>query len=209
MRYSILPALALLTGAVNAHFHLNYPEPRGPFVGANEPNFCGGYTEVTSNRTTFPLEGGFFRIQQGHPNWAAAVYISTEQNPNSFDAFNGTIGEQYARYWAKADTPGQFCVPLDLSSTNITGVRDGANVTIQIAVTGGDGNLYQCADLTLSSNFTFTKELNDTCTNTTASTSTSSGSTPSPTSGALGTAQQIGSYTSLLLALGGVALATL
>lgn len=91
MRYSILSVLALFSGAANAHFHLNYPEPRGPFVGANEPNFCGrtwalklwkplpdlypigGYTEVTSNRSTFPLSGGFFQIKQGHPNWSGRL----------------------------------------------------------------------------------------------------------------------------------------
>ncbi|KAJ3571348.1 hypothetical protein NP233_g3817 [Leucocoprinus birnbaumii] len=204
MHRSILSTLALFAGACTAHFHLNYPEPRGVFVGDKEPSFCGGYTEVTTNRSTFPLSGGFFRIQQAHPNWSAAVLISTEQDPNSFDAFNGTNGQQFARYWAKADFPGQFCIPLDLSNTNITGVRDGANVTIQIAVTGGDGNLYQCADLTLAENFTFTQALNDTCTNTTASTTSTAGST-SPTSGSGAsrvTSLQLSGYVVLLSALG-------
>ncbi|KAG6845672.1 hypothetical protein H0H87_005879 [Tephrocybe sp. NHM501043] len=61
-------ALALVTG-VNAHFRLLYPEPRGVFVADQEPNFCGGYTNALSNRTTFPLSGGFFSIKTGHPGF--------------------------------------------------------------------------------------------------------------------------------------------
>lgn len=37
--FSVL-TIATLT---KAHFHLEYPEPRGNFVSANEPTFCGEY----------------------------------------------------------------------------------------------------------------------------------------------------------------------
>jgi len=36
--------------------------------------FSGGYTEVTTNRTTFPLSGGFFSIKTGHPNWTGSFF---------------------------------------------------------------------------------------------------------------------------------------
>lgn len=36
-------ALLAFVGLVSAHFHLEYPPPRGDFVEDNEPNFCGTY----------------------------------------------------------------------------------------------------------------------------------------------------------------------
>jgi hypothetical protein len=48
-----------------------------------------------------------------------------------------------ARNFASFSGAGGFCIPLDLSNTGISGVSDGANVTIQLVYNGGDGNLYQ------------------------------------------------------------------
>lgn len=36
-----LALIASFAGVANAHFRLLYPEPRGPFVSDQEPNFCG------------------------------------------------------------------------------------------------------------------------------------------------------------------------
>lgn len=163
MKFAILPVLASLALGAQAHFRLHYPTPRGPFVADRQPLFCGGYDNVTTNRTTFPLENGFFRITQGHPDWAGSVLISVEPNPNNFDAFKANGEDRYARYWANESLIGNFCIPLDLSE--VPGVTDGANVTIQIALTGGDGELYQCADLTVSSAFTVPDDLQATCQN--------------------------------------------
>ena len=72
------------------------------------------------------------------------MLISTAPNPSSFDDFadpaNATA-QLYARYWASEAKTGNFCIPLDLSG--LDGVADGTNVTIQVALTGGDGQLYQ------------------------------------------------------------------
>lgn len=43
MLVSTIAAIALFAASADAHFRLNYPEPRGAFVAANEVNFCGGY----------------------------------------------------------------------------------------------------------------------------------------------------------------------
>jgi hypothetical protein len=86
MRFS---TLALLTGAitvVNAHFQLAFPEPRGPFDDDNEVNFCGNetrflsilvlmfmadnYINAVSNRSEFPLSGGFITLNSEHPQWS-------------------------------------------------------------------------------------------------------------------------------------------
>jgi len=81
-------AFALLTGAitvVNAHFRLAYPPPRGPFDAPNEVNFCGNvasfsyirililgednYINAVSNRSEFPLSGGYITLHSSHVNW--------------------------------------------------------------------------------------------------------------------------------------------
>jgi hypothetical protein len=44
---------------------------------------------------------------------------------------------------------GNFCIPFSFPS-NITGVGDGANVTIQVVFDGGDGKLFQVCTPPLS-----------------------------------------------------------
>jgi len=100
--------------------------------------------------------------------------LSTVQNPTSFDNFTSSPGQQqFARNFSSASGAGEFCIPLNLSDTGISGVADSANVTIQLVFNGGDGSLYQCADLTLSSNFSIPSNIS--CSN-----STGSGSGTSP-----------------------------
>ncbi|PPQ90436.1 hypothetical protein CVT25_014954 [Psilocybe cyanescens] len=165
MNFSTLTFLLCMFGAANAHFRLNYPGPRGAFVADREPLYCGGYTDVTTNRTTFPLSGGFFKIETGHPDWSASVILSTAENPNSFDLFSVDGQEQIVSPWGNEHDAGSFCIPLNISAANIEGVRDGSNVTIQVVFNGGDGALYQCADLTLSAELTQPSDV--TCTNAT------------------------------------------
>jgi len=175
-----LSTLALLSGAisvVNAHFQLAYPPPRGPFVDDDEVNFCDNYVHAVTNRSEFPLKGGFVTLNSEHVSWSLAIELSTVQDPTSFNNFtNSSGGQQLARNSASASGEGGFCIPLDLSNTGISGVADGANVTIQLIYNGGDGSLFQCADLTLASNFTVPSNI--TCAN---SSTTSTSSSPSST----------------------------
>jgi len=41
MRLSTVSTFLGLASAVSAHFQMQYPDPRGPFVEDNEPSFCG------------------------------------------------------------------------------------------------------------------------------------------------------------------------
>ena len=43
MYFSSAFVLATLFGAASAHFQLQYPLPRGPFVEDQEPTFCGTF----------------------------------------------------------------------------------------------------------------------------------------------------------------------
>jgi len=173
MRFSTFALLISAITAVNAHFELAYPVPRGPFDDDNEVNFCDNYVNAVDNRTEFPLSGGYITLGAFHPTWTLGVLISTVQDPTSFSNFtNSSGGQQLARNFASATGEGNFCIPLDLSNTGISGVSDGANVTIQFVFDGGDGTLYQCADLTLAQNFSVPSNIS--CTNSTSSNKTSS-----------------------------------
>ncbi|KAI0640060.1 hypothetical protein C8Q77DRAFT_1044293 [Trametes polyzona] len=154
MRTSAVLFVSGLLTAVSAHFHLQYPPPRGDFVAAAEVGFCDGYTEATNNRTVFPTKGGKIVLSSGHPQWTLGGVIATVQNPNSFDNFTSNGQFQFVVPFFKTEGEGGFCFPVDLATQGIDGVKDGANVTIQLIYDGGDGQLYQCADLTLSDNAT-------------------------------------------------------
>lgn len=69
--------------------------------------------------------------------------IATVQNPNSFDNFTTDGQFQFVVPFFKTSGEGGFCFPVDLAAQNISGVKDGANVTIQLIYDGGDGQLYQ------------------------------------------------------------------
>ncbi|KAF8641218.1 hypothetical protein AX17_000852 [Amanita inopinata Kibby_2008] len=159
---------------VNAHFQLQAPAPRGAFDEDNEPKFCDGYINPTNNRTLFPLSGGFLSLNSEHPQWTIGVFLASGP-ANTFNDFKQI--KPYSTQKGEGIIP---CIPLDFTSPNATGLNNGQNVTIQIVFDGGDGQLYQCADLTLSNNATLSGV--GKCTNTTGtgsnggSTSTTTGS---------------------------------
>ncbi|KAI0728637.1 hypothetical protein C8Q72DRAFT_367545 [Fomitopsis betulina] len=155
MRFASAALLGGLISAVSAHFHLEYPGPRGPFVANSEPNFCDDYGEVTTNRTTFPLNNGHYLFKSGHPDWTMGVMISTAPDPNNFANFTDSKGNyQMVVQYFSTSGEGEFCAPINISAAGIDGLKDGANVTLQFVFSGGDGNLYQCADVTLSEDLT-------------------------------------------------------
>jgi hypothetical protein len=85
MRPSTFVLLAGAVTMVNAHFQLAFPPPRGPFDDNNEVNFCGkvidlstilvlilgadNYVQAVSNRSEFPLSGGFVTLYSEHTSW--------------------------------------------------------------------------------------------------------------------------------------------
>ncbi|THH05100.1 hypothetical protein EW145_g5038 [Phellinidium pouzarii] len=173
---------------------MQFPVPRGVFVMTNEVNFCDGYNDAVSNRSEFPLGQGFISLNSEHPSWSADVLISIEQNPTNFSVFNQSLtGVElpFAVPIFKASGEGLACIAIDIGNLGIPGVGDGSNVTIQVQFNGGDGNLFQCADLTLSSSFTIPSDVNCThlVSNTTvsnsSSTATSTSSTSTSSNGAL------------------------
>ncbi|KAG8220098.1 hypothetical protein J3R82DRAFT_1117 [Butyriboletus roseoflavus] len=169
---------AVLTAAfaavANAHFQLQYPLPRGPFVQNSEPTFCDGYNNAVSNRTVFPINNGIINLNSEHPAWTVGVIISTVQNPTSFTNFSSSSGYQLVVSYFQTNGEGMYCFPINITASGVSGIQDGVNATIQVIFDGGDGVLYQCADLTLTANATVPANATSTCTNITASVAASS-----------------------------------
>ncbi|CAL1696523.1 unnamed protein product [Somion occarium] len=176
MQFTSLVFLCGIVTLVSAHFQLQFPPPRGPFVEDDEPTFCDGYATAVSNRSQFPLNSGFISIVSEHPSFTVGLLLSTAQNPNNFANFSQAV------QFFQAEGEGPFCFPIQLAAAGISGVSDGTNATLQVVFDGGDGKLYQCSDVVLSSSATIASDVS--CTNSTGSTTTSSGSSTGTSSSA-------------------------
>lgn len=72
------------------------------------------------------------------------MLISTVPDPDNFANFTDSKGnDQMVVNYFETSGEGAFCAPIDIGAANITGVKDGSNVTIQFVFDGGDGELYQ------------------------------------------------------------------
>nr|GAT58974.1 predicted protein [Mycena chlorophos] len=144
MLSSSLLVVASLLASASAHFQMQYPAPWGVFVEDNEPTFCDGYNGPSQPPTFFPLSGGVISLNSEHTNWVVAISITSKTDPTQFSDFAPVTNV------LSATGEGLFCLPFDLSKTNATGFVDGMNATIQVEFNGGDGNLFQCAEVTLT-----------------------------------------------------------
>ncbi|ORY34217.1 hypothetical protein BCR39DRAFT_516819 [Naematelia encephala] len=152
---------SVLVSTAMAHYTLDYPISRG-FDDDNEVNFCGGFNSVENPRQPFPLSNGTIHIDSHHTLATVVAYISTSSNPTSFNDFNttsnGTSIPLLTNFFQVPE--GDSCWTVDMAGLNI-GLTNGSLVTLQVQFDGGDGNLYQCADLVLLSDFTTPS--NETC----------------------------------------------
>ncbi|WVF70824.1 hypothetical protein IAT40_005618 [Kwoniella sp. CBS 6097] len=192
-------AASVLASTALAHFTLDYPTSRG-FDDDNEPQFCGGFNSVET-RQSFPLGQGPVHIDSHHNLATVVAFISTSPNPTSFDDFNTTSNGTsipLATDFFQV-TSGEKCFNVNLGALEGLGLTNGSEVTLQIQYDGGDGNLYQCADLILIDGYTVPS--NETCTSDAAtggnatSSATTGGSSTVASSAATSPAATTGSGT--------------
>lgn len=112
----------------------------------------------------FPLSGGVIEINSEHPTWTGiysfltrhsrydtlylfilvGVLVSTASNPSNFSDFNFPNGtNQLAVNFFQTSGEGLACFNINLTKSGVSGIQDGANVTVEIVFDGGDGQLYQ------------------------------------------------------------------
>ncbi|KAK1926079.1 hypothetical protein DB88DRAFT_504185 [Papiliotrema laurentii] len=155
-----LLGLVLCASTSLAHFTLDFPTSRG-FDEDKEPGFCGGFTQPSAERTPFPLSSGALWIDSHHPAATVDAFLSVSNNPTSFDDFNSTSNGTsipMVTNFFQVKAAGEYCWNVNLEGLGI-GLTNGSLVTIQVQFNGGDGNLYQCADLILLSDYTLPSNL--------------------------------------------------
>ncbi|USP81066.1 hypothetical protein yc1106_08340 [Curvularia clavata] len=125
-----------------AHFNLNFPKSRG-FNDDIEGTFpCGGYNDVSQDRTDFPISGGPIQLVMGHPQTNVAVYMAIGDNPGS--GFSIVAKQQLM-----VEGLGDFCMGSVTIPKGLN-VTAGTKASIQVVSNAhGEGGLYQCADVTL------------------------------------------------------------
>lgn len=167
--------VALITAqSVLAHYTVTYPSSRG-FDENKEPTApCGGFDTV-GTRTQFPLTNGFVEINSGHTSYSYVVNLLVDNEPTTADFSNSTANVQVAT--GSRSYPQAACLSLDM--TKNAAANAGANATIQIIYNGGDGELYQCIDVTLAE--TVSNWNNSMCVNADGSSASSSASSASAT----------------------------
>ncbi|KAG8920694.1 hypothetical protein FRC01_000636 [Tulasnella sp. 417] len=190
----ILTVSAAFFVTAQAHFTLDYPPARGPYVGQEELKFCSGYPTQTNNRSLFSIDNGQIQVNARHDTSTFVALISFDADPQNFLDFNQTDDGTpipLLKPFLALQGAGELCVPVNVSALGVPGVGPGTNATILIQFVGGDGTLYQCSDVTLTNDTSVTAPP---CTNgttvtavsTSNVTTTSSHSSPSatPTNGA-------------------------
>ncbi|KAF8939298.1 hypothetical protein BGZ58_010195 [Dissophora ornata] len=151
---SLASTLLLLcsSSSVMAHFILDYPISRG-FDDDAEPNApCGGFNAVPTNRSMFPLSGGFIDINSFHVSSTVTINIALGNNPSAANFTAAAATPASSPTSISINHPGHSCLSLNL--TSFTGAVNNTNATIQVIYNGGDGELYQCADVVLVANAT-------------------------------------------------------
>ncbi len=65
------------------------------------------------------------------------VQLSTLSDPQTFGNFSEVVP------FVEVTGEGLYCFPVDFGASGLSGLTDGANVTIQLIFNGGDDQLYQ------------------------------------------------------------------
>ncbi|RMZ91855.1 hypothetical protein DV736_g901, partial [Chaetothyriales sp. CBS 134916] len=155
MRSQFVGVTLFLSIVVQAHFELIYPYSRGDSFLPPASQYiypCANINQsaaIDANRTLWPLDGGSLEIKFHHPYTYVWINIGLGE---VIAAFNYTLTQQPLNETGN----GTICIPKFKLPEEVTSViTNGTDASLQV-VTVGDGGtaLYNCADITFSSNAT-------------------------------------------------------
>jgi len=91
------------------------------------------------------LGDAYIVLDSEHATATITVLISFSQNPTVFaDWTNSTTGQPQPPLRDFFQTSSSaICIGVDVQSLNYAGAKDGANATILVQYSGGDGDLFQ------------------------------------------------------------------
>lgn len=153
---STVLAIGALFSVVSGHFTLDYPQTRGFDEDIEDDNFCGGFHNVSAKRAPWYYKNGPVQIDSHHDAATVNIYISFDV-PTSSESFLRTssgVKLPTLRNDLALTGQGEFCFHANAGNINVAGVnvRDGTNATIMVEfINNVHGHLYQCSDVTFSS----------------------------------------------------------
>ncbi|KAL2062581.1 hypothetical protein VTL71DRAFT_5653 [Oculimacula yallundae] len=147
---SIASALCLASLAT-AHFTVDYPEMRGDSFAEGASQYvypCAGVNQTArTNRTLWPLDGGSVKLDLHH-KWTY-LFINLGIGAE-YPSFNISLTPSLLNQTGN----GTLCIPKVPLPANIK-PTNGQQASVQIVTGGANGvALYNCADITFSSNAT-------------------------------------------------------
>ena len=101
---------------------------------------------MSSERTPWPLTGGEVKFETGHDQSKAEVWLYVGDNPQGTNDFTINLKPVFLQIGL-----GTFCWDTLSVPNGTTGVKDGADATIQLKLSGDDGILYAVSLLPSSS----------------------------------------------------------
>ncbi|KAF7891112.1 uncharacterized protein EAF02_001437 [Botrytis sinoallii] len=150
---NIIVLLSFLSSIVSAHFSIQYPPPRGNsfLPPASQWEYPCANINTTENRTLYPTTSFPINLDLHHP-WTY-VFINLGLGINGSSNLNISLTPSPLN----ATGSGHLCLS-DFNLPSGVTLEDGMNATIQVVTVGESGSsLYNCADITFSSNVTALK----------------------------------------------------
>lgn len=137
---AMLFSLLLVVPIASAHFLIDYPGTRG-FDEDTQGNWpCGGFDEVSPNRSEFPLNGGPIQIHSTHTQQLYEVLVAVGNDPG--ENFNHVVVPTLLE-----NGPGDFCFG-DVELPSALNATEGMNATFQIISGTSHGGLYGASSYT-------------------------------------------------------------
>ncbi|KAK9312685.1 hypothetical protein V1524DRAFT_243105 [Lipomyces starkeyi] len=149
MRFTTTTSILLaLSAPVLGHFNLIYPTSRGSNHETQATAPCGGLNDFSNSRILFNPDGSPVATSTSHSDSGVEIkFCPSSSDCSSNDDFNITLVPTFFAVGA-----GNFC----LSNVTIPDSvypstrRSSLNGTIQVIYFSDDGELYNCADVSIS-----------------------------------------------------------
>ncbi|KAK9320443.1 hypothetical protein V1517DRAFT_329305 [Lipomyces orientalis] len=140
--------LLALSAPVLGHFNLVYPTSRGSNHETQLTAPCGGLNDFSSARTLFNPDGSPVATSSSHSDSGVEInFCPSSSDCSTNDDFNVTLVPVFFEIGA-----GNFCLPnVTIPNSVYPSSRSSIlNGTIQVIYFSDDGELYTCADVSIS-----------------------------------------------------------
>ncbi|KAJ8099595.1 hypothetical protein POJ06DRAFT_238368 [Lipomyces tetrasporus] len=149
MRFTTTSSILLaLSAPVLGHFNLVYPTSRGSNHETQTTAPCGGLNDFSTARTLFNPDGSPVATSSSHSDSGIEIkFCPSSSDCSTNDDFNVTLVPIFFAIGA-----GNFCLPnVTIPNSVYPSSRSSSlNGTIQVIYSSDDGELYNCADVSIS-----------------------------------------------------------